>query len=40
MRHPLIRKASELFDTEVIATLDAPSSDQADSLQSPTATDL
>jgi hypothetical protein len=30
MRHPLIRKASELFDTEVIATLEALSSESAD----------
>jgi DNA polymerase-3 subunit gamma/tau len=24
MRHPLVRKAAELFDTEIIAVLDAP----------------
>jgi hypothetical protein len=24
MRHPLIRKAAELFDTEIIAVLDPP----------------
>lgn len=29
MRHPLIRKASELFDTEILTVLDAPSQDDA-----------
>jgi DNA polymerase-3 subunit gamma/tau len=32
MRHPLIRKANELFDTEVIAMLDAPAAEQADAV--------
>ena len=30
MRHPLIRKAAELFDTEIIAVLDAPTADESD----------
>jgi DNA polymerase III subunit gamma/tau len=29
MRHPLIRKANELFDTEIIAVLDAPSAEES-----------
>jgi hypothetical protein len=28
-RHPLIRKASELFDTEIITVLDAPTLEEA-----------
>jgi len=28
MRHPLIRKAAELFDTEIIAVLDSPAGEE------------
>jgi DNA polymerase III subunit gamma/tau len=28
LRHPLIRKASELFDTEIVTVLDAPPQDE------------
>jgi len=30
MRHPLIRKAAELFDTEIIAVLDAPAAEESE----------
>jgi DNA polymerase-3 subunit gamma/tau len=30
MRHPLIRKAAELFDTEIVAVVDPPASDEPD----------
>ena len=33
MRHPLVRKAAELFDTEIIAVLDAPPSDESQSTE-------
>jgi DNA polymerase III subunit gamma/tau len=29
MRHPLVRKAAELFDTEIMAVLDAPAADES-----------
>lgn len=34
MRHPLIRKAAELFDTEIIAVLDAPPIEEGGDTQS------
>jgi DNA polymerase-3 subunit gamma/tau len=30
MRHPLIRKAAELFDTEIVAVVDPPATDEPD----------
>jgi DNA polymerase III subunit gamma/tau len=37
MRHPLIRKAAELFDTEIIAMLDAPAAEESAETRSETA---
>jgi DNA polymerase-3 subunit gamma/tau len=39
MRHPLIRKASELFDTEVIAMLDAPARPEDDAASTSSASE-
>jgi hypothetical protein len=39
MRHPLIRKASELFDTEIIAVLDAPAGDESSEIQARSASE-
>jgi len=30
LRHPLIRKAAELFDTEIVAMLDPPTGDESE----------
>jgi len=39
MRHPLIRKAAELFDTEIIAVLDAPPPDESPDIPPRSASD-
>jgi DNA polymerase-3 subunit gamma/tau len=36
-RHPLIRKATELFDTEIVTILDAPRTDETEPLAEPAA---
>ena len=39
MRHPLIRKAAELFDTEIIAVLDAPAAEETAETQARSASE-